>query len=84
MSFDCVSIERYDFVDYKCIQEKRILGQGRQTVDGIRYALLQHFGEVYTEVCRGILVCQGLRGGPYIPCLPDPALSEVSCKRSAG
>lgn len=40
VSFDCVPIERYDFVDYKCIQEKRILGQGRQTLDGVRYAFL--------------------------------------------
>lgn len=40
VSFDCVSIERYDFVDYECIQKKRILGQSRQTVDGVRYALL--------------------------------------------
>lgn len=40
MSFDCVAVERYDFVDYECIQEKRILGQCRQAVDGVRYALL--------------------------------------------
>ena len=40
VSFDCVAVERYDFVDYECIQKKRILGQGRKAVDGVRYALL--------------------------------------------
>lgn len=35
VSFDCVAIERYDFVDYKCVQKKRILCQGRHAVDSV-------------------------------------------------
>lgn len=35
VSFNCVAVERYDFVDYKGVQKKRVLGQGRQTVDGV-------------------------------------------------
>lgn len=35
VSFDCVAIERYDFVDYKCIQKKRILCQGRHAVNSV-------------------------------------------------
>lgn len=40
VSLDCVAVERYDFVYYECVQEKRILGQSRQAVDGFCYALL--------------------------------------------
>lgn len=35
VSFNCVAVERYDFVDYECIQKKRILSQSRETVDSV-------------------------------------------------